>query len=86
MLATLTFDFQIIIFFDIRDTFPVGYSLGGAQIARRNLMAKEIPDLVAVARTGTGKGAARQARRNGMVPGVVYGGGVDPPTYSGTIQ
>ena len=41
-------------------------------------MAKEIPDLVAVARTGTGKGAARQARRNGMVPGVVYGGGVDP--------
>ena len=37
-------------------------------------MAKEIPDLVAVARTGTGKGAARQARRNGMVPGVVYGG------------
>mgnify|MGYP006261766089 CR=1 FL=1 len=36
-------------------------------------MAKEIPDLVAVARTGTGKGAARQARRNGMVPGVVYG-------------
>ncbi len=41
-------------------------------------MAKEIPDLVAIARTGTGKGAARQARRNGMVPGVVYGGGVDP--------
>ena len=41
-------------------------------------MAKEIPDLVAVARTGTGKGAARQARRSGMVPGVVYGGGVDP--------
>jgi large subunit ribosomal protein L25 len=41
-------------------------------------MAGEIPDLVAEARTGTGKGAARQARRNGMVPGVVYGGGVDP--------
>ena len=41
-------------------------------------MAGEIPDLIAHARTGTGKGAARQARRNGMVPGVVYGGGVDP--------
>ncbi|GIT91120.1 50S ribosomal protein L25 [Jannaschia pagri] len=41
-------------------------------------MAGEIPDLVAHARTGTGKGAARQARREGMVPGVVYGGGADP--------
>ena len=41
-------------------------------------MAGEIPDLVAMARTGTGKGAARQARREGMVPGVVYGGGADP--------
>ena len=41
-------------------------------------MAGEIPDLVVEARTGTGKGAARQARRNGMVPGVVYGGGADP--------
>jgi large subunit ribosomal protein L25 len=41
-------------------------------------MAGEIPDLVAKARTGTGKGAARQSRRNGMVPGVVYGGGADP--------
>ncbi|MGB3556001.1 MAG: 50S ribosomal protein L25/general stress protein Ctc [Jannaschia sp.] len=41
-------------------------------------MAGEIPDLVVHARTGTGKGAARQARRDGMVPGVVYGGGADP--------
>jgi large subunit ribosomal protein L25 len=41
-------------------------------------MAGEIPDLVAHARTGTGKGAARQSRRRGMVPGVVYGGGSDP--------
>ena len=41
-------------------------------------MAKEVPDLVAEARTGTGKGAARQARRDGMVPGIVYGGGADP--------
>ncbi len=41
-------------------------------------MAGEIPDLVAMERTGTGKGAARQSRRNGMVPGVVFGGDVDP--------
>ena len=41
-------------------------------------MAGEIPDLIAEVRTGTGKGAARQARREGKVPGIVYGGGVDP--------
>ena len=41
-------------------------------------MAKEIPNLVAEARTGTGKGAARQARRNGKVPGIVYGDHKDP--------
>ncbi|GGL73832.1 50S ribosomal protein L25/general stress protein Ctc [Wenxinia marina] len=41
-------------------------------------MAREIPDLVAEVRTGTGKGAARQARREGKVPGIVYGGGNDP--------
>lgn len=41
-------------------------------------MAGEIPDLHAQERTGTGKGAARQARRDGLVPGVVYGGDKDP--------
>ena len=41
-------------------------------------MAGEIPDLHATVRTGTGKGAARQARRDGLVPGIVYGGGNDP--------
>ncbi len=41
-------------------------------------MAGEIPDLHATVRTGTGKGAARQARREGHVPGIVYGGGADP--------
>lgn len=41
-------------------------------------MAREIPDLQAVVRTGTGKGAARQARRNGYVPGIVYGDGKEP--------
>jgi len=35
-------------------------------------------DLVATARAGTGKGAARQARRNGDVPGIIYGGGEEP--------
>ncbi|AQS47482.1 50S ribosomal protein L25/general stress protein Ctc [Thioclava nitratireducens] len=41
-------------------------------------MAKEIETIKAVARTGTGKGAARQARREGLVPGIVYGDGKDP--------
>ena len=41
-------------------------------------MAGEIPDLVAAVRTGTGKGAARQARREGYVPGIVYGDGKEP--------
>ena len=41
-------------------------------------MAGEIPDLIATARAGTGKGAARQSRREGKVPGIVYGGGSDP--------
>lgn len=35
-------------------------------------------ELEATARPGTGKGAARQARRDGMVPGVVYGGNEGP--------
>ena len=41
-------------------------------------MAGEIPDLKALERTGTGKGAARQARRAGMVPGIVFGGEKEP--------
>ncbi len=41
-------------------------------------MAGSIPDFHASVRTGTGKGAARQARRDGDVPGIVYGGGQDP--------
>lgn len=41
-------------------------------------MAREIPDLLAEVRTGTGKGAARQARREGYVPGIVYGDGQEP--------
>jgi len=41
-------------------------------------MAGEIPDLHATVRSGTGKGAARQARREHFVPGIVYGGGAEP--------
>ena len=41
-------------------------------------MAGEIPDFHAEVRMGTGKGAARLARREGNVPGIVYGGGQDP--------
>ena len=40
-------------------------------------MAGKIPDLELTPRAGTGKGAARQARRDGLVPGVVYGGGAE---------
>ncbi|HLS58154.1 MAG TPA: 50S ribosomal protein L25/general stress protein Ctc [Paracoccaceae bacterium] len=38
--------------------------------------------LEAVARPGTGKGAARKARREGYVPGVVYGGGEAPQSIN----
>lgn len=41
-------------------------------------MAGAIPDLHAEVRAGTGKGAARAARRANMVPGVVFGGDKDP--------
>ncbi|HAR53347.1 MULTISPECIES: 50S ribosomal protein L25/general stress protein Ctc [Roseovarius] len=41
-------------------------------------MAGSIPDLHAQERTGTGKGAARAARREGMVPGIVFGGDAEP--------
>jgi len=39
-------------------------------------------DLVATSRLGTGKGAARQARRDGQVPGVIYGGNKDPESIN----
>lgn len=45
-------------------------------------MAAETPVLEAVARAGVGKGAARTARREGYVPGVIYGGGQPPVTIS----
>ena len=42
----------------------------------------DLPVLEATARSGTGKGAARSARREGLVPGVIYGGGSDPVTIN----
>ena len=41
-------------------------------------MAREAQEFIAAVRTGTGKGAARQARREGNVPGIVYGDGKEP--------
>jgi large subunit ribosomal protein L25 len=41
-------------------------------------MAKEALPLDATARAGTGKGAARAARRENLVPGIVYGGNKEP--------
>ncbi|MEL6766661.1 MAG: 50S ribosomal protein L25/general stress protein Ctc [Pseudomonadota bacterium] len=44
-------------------------------------MAKTI-ELEVTRRDDTGKGAARSARREGYVPGVIYGGGKDPETIN----
>jgi large subunit ribosomal protein L25 len=41
-----------------------------------------IKQLAAVARSGTGKGAARSVRREGRVPAVIYGGGTKPEPIS----
>lgn len=42
----------------------------------------DTPIIEASARADAGKGAARQARRDGMVPGVIYGGNKDPQTIN----
>jgi len=42
----------------------------------------DAPVLNATARAGTGKGAARAARREGLVPGVIYGGNDEPVTIN----
>ena len=41
-----------------------------------------IKQLAAVTRSGTGKGAARSVRREGRIPAVIYGGGVEPEPIS----
>ncbi len=42
----------------------------------------DLLDLTVSARSGAGKGAARATRREGLVPGVVYGNGEDPVSIS----
>ena len=41
-----------------------------------------IKELAATVRSGTGKGAARSVRREGRIPGVIYGGGEAAETIS----
>jgi large subunit ribosomal protein L25 len=50
----------------------------GRGVQLRRCQMAETPVLEAVARAGVGKGAARSARREGFVPGVIYGGGEEP--------
>jgi large subunit ribosomal protein L25 len=47
-----------------------------------NAMAQHSVELKATARPRAGKGAARQARREGKVPAVIYGDGQPPETIS----
>jgi large subunit ribosomal protein L25 len=39
-------------------------------------------EIVAVSRGDQGKGASRRLRREGMVPGIIYGGGRDPEMFA----
>jgi len=39
-------------------------------------------EIVAVARNEQGKGASRRLRREGLVPGIIYGGGRDPEMFA----
>jgi large subunit ribosomal protein L25 len=39
-------------------------------------------EINAVSRGDQGKGASRRLRREGMVPGIIYGGGVDPEMFA----
>jgi large subunit ribosomal protein L25 len=47
-----------------------------------NAMAQQTIELNATARARAGKGAARQARREGKVPAVIYGDGKPPETIA----
>ena len=65
-------------FSPIRRTLTGHTPLEDAPHIKDITMAEQIPDLNASVRMGTGKGAARQSRRNGNVPGIVFGGDTDP--------
>jgi large subunit ribosomal protein L25 len=54
----------------------------GREHPRKDIIMAAIKQLAAVARSGTGKGAARSVRREGRVPAVVYGGGLKPEPIS----
>src|SRR5208283_1848899 len=54
----------------------------GARTTKKDIIMAAIKQLAAVARSGTGKGAARSVRREGRVPGVIYGGGLKPEPIS----
>jgi large subunit ribosomal protein L25 len=43
---------------------------------------QETFEIVAVSRGDQGKGASRRLRREGLVPGIIYGGGKDPQMFS----
>jgi len=43
---------------------------------------QEIFEIIAVSRSDQGKGASRRLRREGMVPGIIYGGSKDPEMFS----
>jgi large subunit ribosomal protein L25 len=51
-------------------------------IQLKDIIMAAIKQLAAVARSGTGKGAARSVRREGRVPAVIYGGGLKPEPVS----
>src|SRR5271166_781615 len=50
----------------------------GAQSFLKDSNMAGTKTLAAAARSGTGKGAARSVRREGRIPGVIYGGGEAP--------
>jgi large subunit ribosomal protein L25 len=45
-------------------------------------MAQQVSEIKAAARRRSGTGGARSVRRDGAVPGIVYGGGSDPATIT----
>src|SRR5690606_39686684 len=59
---------------------PRGPFLRGGFVIEASLMAEII--LNVDVRKGVGTGGARAARREGFVPGVLYGGGKDPVALS----
>ena len=54
----------------------------GAQSRPKDMDMAEMKALTATVRSGTGKGAARGVRREGQIPGVIYGGGDAPEPIS----